>query len=116
MTKQKEATRDQILAWAVAESAKLDLTPEERTKLFSLLEKKAIEKARNNFYDYVLLMGPVVTPDFISGRHIELISNELQHIFDTLHVKKKPVVKHRPTKGLQGLCRLELRPERGARG
>lgn len=60
-------------------------TYNEALKQYIALEKEvykvAIEKAKESFYDYVLLMAPSVLPEsFVDGLHIKLICQELQKI------------------------------------
>lgn len=44
-----------------------------------------ITKARDHFYTFVKLMAPVVLPDeFVTGRHIELICQELQEVYESV--------------------------------
>jgi predicted phage terminase large subunit-like protein len=44
-----------------------------------------IEDARDNFYTFVKLMAPEILPeDFVDGRHIQLICNELQDVVDSV--------------------------------
>ena len=44
-----------------------------------------IEKARQSFYSFVKLMAPEVLPeDFIDGRHIQLICDELQDVLESV--------------------------------
>lgn len=58
------------------------LTDKELSQLEDILVNEMVKKARENFYTFVQLMAPYVLPgdNFIKGRHIELISNELERV------------------------------------
>lgn len=54
------------------------LPPHVQDELTRYLETEAIEAAKTDFYKFVLLMGPVLVDGFETGRHIEIICEELQ--------------------------------------
>lgn len=57
------------------------MTTEADTELHQELLQAAIERAREDFHAFMLLMGPVVIPeDFKDGRHLQLLAKELQDI------------------------------------
>lgn len=62
----------------------------ELKKLENEILSKLIVKARTHFYTYVKLMAPVVLPEeFIDGRHIEIICNELQDVAESVEDKSR---------------------------
>ena len=55
------------------------LTPSEKAKAHEFIQGALTKKARSDFYTYVRLMAPVILPEgFIDGKHIKLMSEELQ--------------------------------------
>ena len=55
------------------------LTPSEKAKAHGFIQGALTKKARSDFYTYVRLMAPVILPEgFIDGKHIKLMSEELQ--------------------------------------
>lgn len=56
------------------------LSGEALNELSMFLENEAVEKARESFYHYVMLMGPIRLDGFKSGRHIEVIANALNDL------------------------------------
>lgn len=59
----------------------LNLPPDKQKEARRILLNKLLEKAREDFYTFVLLIAPHCLPEeFRSGRHIELICTELQKI------------------------------------
>jgi hypothetical protein len=59
----------------------------ERSHILARLEELQIIEARTSFLEYVKLMGPVLMPGFVMGRHIELIALRLEKL---LHNAFKP--------------------------
>lgn len=53
----------------------------ERDRIIKRIEARAIQKAQVSFKDYVKLIGPALNPDFIFGRHMEVICDRLQQAF-----------------------------------
>ena len=70
--------------------ALLDLPAHKQKEAKALLMQKLIEKAREDFYTFVLLMAPFCLPEeFKSGRHIQLICTELQKIEEYVALTRK---------------------------
>lgn len=66
------------------------LSLKELIKLEDDLLNKMIEKARKHFHTFVKLMAPVALPeDFIDGRHIEIICEQLQEVAESVSSKTK---------------------------
>lgn len=71
-------------------SSLLNLPPEKQKEARRILLKKVIERAREDFYTFVLLIAPHCLPEeFKSGRHIELICAELQKIEKYVEATRK---------------------------
>lgn len=50
-----------------------------------LTTDEKVQRARKSFYEYVCLMAPELIPEgFILGRHIKLICNELQEVYESI--------------------------------
>lgn len=63
---------------------------EEIEELEVRLLDEMIDKARNDFYTFVLLMANAVLPEeFTPGRHIELICKELQEVEESVRYKDR---------------------------
>lgn len=56
------------------------LPPEMVDKVTLFLENEAVASASKSFYKFVLLMGPLLVDNFRTGRHIEVICEELQKL------------------------------------
>lgn len=57
------------------------LNKEQKEFLTAWIKKKIIVYARKNFYIYLKYMAPLMLPeDFVDGRHIKLVADELQKI------------------------------------
>lgn len=68
-----------------------ELSEEELAKLEDSVLDKMIQKARKDFYTFVKLMAPVVLPeDFVDGKHIQLICNELQEVEESVNDTSRP--------------------------
>lgn len=57
------------------------LSPKEKEQAQEFIHTVLLEEARENFYTYVKLMAPQMLPEgFIDGKHIRLMSDELQKV------------------------------------
>jgi predicted phage terminase large subunit-like protein len=55
------------------------LPPEKREEVENFIFKTLTATAKNNFYDYLRIIAPLMIPeDFKDGRHLEIYCNELQ--------------------------------------
>lgn len=63
------------------ENQPIETKEENPDEILDTLLDLAIEKARESFYLFVRLMAPEILPEeFIDGRHIEIICNQLQDV------------------------------------
>lgn len=60
------------------------LPKEQQDQVTKFLEKQAIQKAQEDLYSYIKLIGPIITDGFQTGRHIELICLELQDLAERM--------------------------------
>lgn len=66
-----------------------DLPGHVKEQLADFLWDVTIKAARENFYIFVQVMAPVLIPGFKTGRHIEIICNELQKLYDAIQRNDK---------------------------
>lgn len=79
-------TQEEFLTYLSSlDFASLDSGMQNELTLF--LEEEAVKRARTNFYQYVLLMGPVRIDGFQGGRHIEKICEELQDLSERMWLR-----------------------------
>lgn len=68
----------------------IDSLSDDQLKVFeAFIWTHTIEAAREDFYTYVKIMGPVIIPGFKSGRHIEIISEDLQALYEAIVDNRK---------------------------
>lgn len=62
----------------------------QREELHEFINILAIERARESFYAYVQIMAPKIIPGskFIYGKHIEMIANDLQSVFESIEAPR----------------------------
>lgn len=83
------------------------MTPEQKKEMVEFLWEVTIKAAREDFYTFVKVMAPVLIPGFKTGRHIELISNELQNLYEAIWDNDKTKSKLQvflPPESMKPLC------------
>ena len=70
---------------AISEENLASKSKEQQTELLDAVLSTLRDLARESFYVFVLLMGPLIVPEgFKDGRHIEIICDALQSLYESI--------------------------------
>lgn len=85
--RQKAITLQEVreLLSAISEENLASKTKDQQTELLDAVLSTLRDLARESFYVFVLLMGPLIVPEgFKDGRHIEIICDALQSLYESI--------------------------------
>lgn len=92
MTKHNNISLNEVreLLGAISEDNLNRMSKDQQEDLLDTVLNTLKDLAQESFYVFVLLMGPLIVPEgFKDGRHIEIICNALQSLYESINSPKK---------------------------